>query len=250
MVVDRAKPESKYGRAYFYCDFNDDDCTDPASILSTLVKQLCTAWPSGSFPRTVETLYNKREFNGHAQDFLTTRESMELLVILSAGFRRTTIFIDALDECGKSHIGALLDALESLVSLSKGSVIKIFVTSRDHPMIRKRLQEFPHVFIQEKDTTRDIQVYIFSGVQSRIDSGELLNGMVIGELRTRIIHYLQQHAHGRYVPIPLLPNIKILKYKSFDWVKSKILEICHSVTARDIDMALKDISESTKEFKS
>lgn len=248
MVVGRAESESKeYGIAYFYCNYSDDR-NNPASILSSLVKQLCIAWPDGSFPRTVETLYKKRELNGHAQGSLTTRESTELLVMLSAGFRRITIFIDALDECGESRIGALLDTLVSLVSLSKGSVIKIFVTSRDEPMIRNRLQEFPQVFIQHEDITRDIEVYIASEVQSRIDSRELLNGMVIGELRTRIIHYLQQHAHGRYVAIPLLPNIKILKYKSFNWVKSKILEICKYVTASDIDMALEDNSESMQQI--
>lgn len=198
-IIDRAKPESnQHSRAYFYCNYKEAGRRNPASILRSLVKQLCQGSPEGNFPQPVLSIYEKRKNDGNLKSFLSVGECKQLLIKLSSGFLRTTILIDALDECDKDTREVLFDVLENLVSDSSPEhyPIKVFVTSRNDGDLQRRLGNSPNIYIQERDNSADINLYITSEVESCITKGRLLDGKVDDDLKEHIIDVLRNGAHG------------------------------------------------------
>lgn len=132
-------------------------------------------------------------------NLLTVDECKDLLITLSAGFLRTTIIIDALDECDPKTRGQLFNVLEDIVSLSKRNPVKAFVTSRDDGDLRKKFQDHPNVYIQERDNSADINDYIRTGIKACIKDKKLLGGVVSQAFEERIVVALQAGARGMYV---------------------------------------------------
>lgn len=164
-------------------------------------------------------------------------ESKNLLTEICAGFRRTDIIIDALDECPESTKGILLEVLE-LLARSTPNLIKIFVSSRDNRFMRKRLGKFPKVAIREQDTSGDINHCIGLMVIDHIARRELLDGSVTTELKNDIIQVLQKQSKGLYVLISFSPNMKILKCTSFHWPQLQMSALCREVTEVGVRVAL------------
>lgn len=189
---------TEYSLAYFYCNYKEDQRRDPASIVRSLVKQLCLRTPgigsSSSFPDPVLSLYNKRKADADLSNTLSINECKDLLIRLSAGFRRTTIIVDALDECDPDTRGKLCDLLTDVVSSSMG--VKIFITSRDDGDLRTKFEESPNVYIQERDNSDDINCYIEGEIKACIKAKVLLGGKVSLDLEKHIIDALQLGAHG------------------------------------------------------
>lgn len=202
-IIDEAKSRTLnegYALAYFYCNYKEEKRRDPASILRSVVKQLCLMSPGdgSGFPDPVLSIYNKRKHDGDLSNHLSVEESRNLLIALSAGFLCTTIVIDALDECDASTRGSLFDVLDDIMS-SKGNAVKAFVTSRDDGDLRRKFEDRPNVFIQERDNLGDINHYIKTEIVDCISQKKLLGGNVSAELQGRIIEALQAGARGMYV---------------------------------------------------
>lgn len=195
------KPETGCSLAYFYCNYKEAQRRDPAAILRSLVKQLCLMSLSG-FPVPVLSIYNQRMQDADLTNLLSVKECKELLIKLSTGFLRTTIVIDALDECDPVTRGGLCDVLEQIVlssTTSPGSnyaPVKIFITSRNDGDLNRRFEGSPNVYIQERDNSDDINLYIETEVAGCIRRKELLGGVVKGELEQRIIRALKAGARG------------------------------------------------------
>lgn len=197
-IIDDAEPGTNdHALAYFYCNYKEDQRKDPATIVRSLVKQLCAVSP-GAFPAPVLDIYNNRKDNADLSNLLGLEECQSLLIRLSTGFLRTTIVIDALDECDRHTRGKLCDLLAHVVSLSssKGNTIKAFVTSRDDVDLRKKFEYIPNIYIQERDNSSDINRYIEDEVEACIVERRLLSGSASPELRKQIIDALQLGAHG------------------------------------------------------
>lgn len=197
-IIDDAEPETDdHALAYFYCNYKEHQRKDPATIVRCLVKQLCSG-SAGSFAEPVSDIYNKRKINADLTNPLSMKECQSLLMRLSAGFRRTTIVVDALDECDRHTRGKLCDLLAHVVSSpsSKGNTIKVFVTSRDDGDLRAKFESCPNIYIQERDNASDINRYIQAKVEACIVEKQLLSGTVSLELREQIIDVLQAGAHG------------------------------------------------------
>lgn len=203
-IIDEAKSRTLkgYALAYFYCNYKEEKRRDPASILRSVVKQLCLMSPGdgSGFPEPVLSIYNKRKQNGDLSNHLSIEESRNLLITLSAGFLCTTIVVDALDECDASTRGSLFDVLDDIVSSSKGNPVRAFVTSRDDGDLRRKFEDRPNVFIQERDNLGDINHYIKTEIVDCVSRKKLLGGNVSAELQGRIIAALQAGARGMYVP--------------------------------------------------
>lgn len=198
-MIDRAEPESNnYGRTYFYCNYKEEYRRDPVSILRSLVKQLCEGSPAGSFSERALAIYRHREEAGNLKSLLNIAETQELLIELSAGFKSSTIVIDALDECHKDTREQLLDVLEHILSLTELNPIKIFLTGRNDGDLRLRLERFGNIFIQEEDNSGDIDRYISSEIETCISKGRLLHGDVEDDLKGHAIDVLRKGAHGIY----------------------------------------------------
>lgn len=201
-VIEELEPDtdnSKFPLAYFYCNYTEDERRDPASILRSLVKQLCIVSPSldtgSTIPEAVLSIYGEREKKADLRHPLTVAECKTILIALSAGFLRTTIIIDALDECHADTRGALFHALEHVVS-SSANPVKVFVTSRDYADLRKQFENSPNVYIQERDNSSDINQYIRTEIDARIQSKELLHGLVDPDFKKVIVLALEAGARG------------------------------------------------------
>lgn len=201
-------PKEKSGEfslAYFYCSYQEDQRKDPASILRSLVKQLCLLSQSG-LPATVLSIYNQRKKDADLSYLLSIEESKQLLIELSSGYLRTTIVVDALDECDANSRGRLCDVLKQVVSLSEQTQqtnqtsIKVFITSRDDGDLRKKFKDSPNVYIQERDNSEDINYYIKTQIKACINAKQLLEGKVNSNLEHRIVSALATRARGMYVP--------------------------------------------------
>lgn len=150
---------------------------------------------SCTIPEPVLSIYQKREAKADLRNSLTVEECKTILVGLSAGFLRTTIVIDALDECHADTRGALFEALEHVVS-SSANPVKVFVTSRDHADLRRKFENSPNVYIRERDNSTDINHYIRTEIQACIKSGKLLSGQVDMDLEKYIVGALEAGARG------------------------------------------------------
>lgn len=202
-IIDNTEAQAKgpeHALAYFYCNYKEDQRRDPASILRSLIKQLCLESPGdgSSFPEPVLSVYRERKKKADLDHLLNVQESKNLLLKISAGFLRTTIVIDALDECDPDTRGTLFDVLGDLVSESspKGNPLKAFVTSRDDGDLRAKFENTPNVYIQERDNSSDINQYIKSEIQSCIKAKRLLRGKVSVDLEGQIIRALEEGARG------------------------------------------------------
>lgn len=198
-ILDDMEPKTtKYSLAYFYCNYKEDQRRDPASIARSLVKQLCLRTPgvesSPSCPKAVLALYRDREKNADLQRTLSIVECTDLLVELSTGFLRTTIIVDALDECDSETRSQLCDLLALVVSSSNR--VKVFITSRDEGDLRAKFEESPNVYIQERDNSGDINCYIEAEIKACINGKKLLGGKVSVGLQKEVIDALQSGAHG------------------------------------------------------
>lgn len=193
-----APETTEYSLAYFYCNYKEDQRRDPASIARSLVKQLCLRTPgigsASSFPALVLALYDKRKADADLGRTLSIGECKDLLIGLSTGFLRTTIIVDALDECDPETRGKLCDLLAQVVSSSKR--VKVFVTSRDEGDLRTKFEDNPNVYIQERDNSSDINCYIEAEIKACIKRKTLLNGEVRLDLQTQIVDALQSGAQG------------------------------------------------------
>lgn len=192
--------------AYFYCHYGEEQRRDPGAILRSLVKQLCLQGPVTKLPEPVLSIYHKRKTAGDLLNLLSVEESKRLLIELCAGFSHSTLIVDALDECDAKTRGRLFDVLQIVVSESKASRVKAFVTSRDDADIRKKFSDSPNVYIQERDNSGDINTYIGAEMEACIAEKRLLDGDVSSDLRDRIIYALQMGARGMYTPLSLSPQ--------------------------------------------
>lgn len=200
-IIDEMEPKTKgCSLAYFYCNYKEEQRRDPASILRSLVKQLCLLSPGegslATFPEPVLAVYSERKDKGDLSRLLSLKESKDLLIKLSAGFLKTMIIIDALDECDRSTRRSLFDLLEQVVSSAKQNPVKIFVTSRDDGDLMIKFEDSPNVYIQERDNSGDIDHYIQTEIEACITAKRLLRGNVSLDLQNRIVAALQAGARG------------------------------------------------------
>lgn len=199
-IVDELRLDPGAGRhalAYFYCYYGEETRKDPASILRTLVKQLCLVEPGELLPKPVLSVYKKREDNGHRSGALHPNESRDLIIELSTGFSQTTIIIDALDECNTETRGSLFLILKQIVTSTEH--VRIFLTSRNDEGIQRMLGNFPSHYLNVTDNSGDIKTYIRSEIERCISERLLLNGEVDPALKSEVISTLEKGACGMYV---------------------------------------------------
>lgn len=198
--------------AYFYCNYKEEQRRDPSFILRSLIKQLCLRSPESNLPEPVLKSYDLRKRAADFAHLLNVKECELLLIELSSGFPRTTIVLDALDECDPKSRGSLFDVLDAVVGGATANPVKVFVTSRDDADLRKRFAARPEVYIQERDNSVDIGKFIRTEVQKCIKNRDLLEGDVNDKLKERVVATLEAGARGMYV---LFINI-IFPYQTTD----------------------------------
>ncbi|KAL0632096.1 hypothetical protein Q9L58_009028 [Maublancomyces gigas] len=231
--------------AYFYCRRGETGPTNPELVMSAIVKQLSCLKAGLALQTAVLSTYNAKKEAGFSSNSLEFQESLNIIISLTSIYSETYIVIDALDECDPLKRRRFLASLETIIKSSSG-LVKIFVSSRDDDDIVRRLHGVPNLWIEAKDNRNDIQRFVEREISRCITQGDLLNGVVEDEMRTRIIKTLIEKSHGmynsHYPPVSLYRILKSI-VRRFLWVALQIHELCAMDVAIDVESRLGSLPE-------
>ena len=133
--------DGSIGIAYLYCNFRQQQDQKPADLLASLLGQLVQRQPS--VPNNMNSLYGCHKVNRTRPSF---NEISEVLQSTMAGYSRTFIVIDALDECGISD-GGCRQFLSEIFKLQAKTGSSLFATSRFIPDIVEEFKGRPSLEI-------------------------------------------------------------------------------------------------------
>lgn len=151
--------------AYFYCNKQDAARSEAKSILRNIIRQLATGpWkPEGlasstTVHKTVHDLWKEGKGAGISSTWVQWETCLSALI---ETYPRTTIVLDAVDECEEGQRNDLLTLLTVLSSRStQTSQVKIFVTTRPEQGILQHLDGHLAIRTQESHSTRDIENFV------------------------------------------------------------------------------------------
>ncbi|KAK6716669.1 hypothetical protein SNK04_007621 [Fusarium graminearum] len=144
--------------AYFYCKRDEENRRNPQDILRSILRQLSTPIKqaeSGKIHQALKGLPDRLATSGMTFDIPTCKN---LIGTLIEDYSRTTIILDALDECERETRVELMRSMASL--LDEKSRIRIFVSSRTDDDIRRYFQHKPIIEIQAADNEADISSFV------------------------------------------------------------------------------------------
>jgi ankyrin repeat protein len=160
VVIDRIQAEvasKNEGFAFFYCRKGDEARSQPQSILQSFVRQLSTNANSPEFVQ-IKLREAVKEAREKGTNFRMQQCKEQILASLNI-YAKSTLVIDALDECDSDTRDELIEALNSFIQDAEKPV-KIFISSRPDPAIATELQDSPNVGIQAGDNQDDIKKYL------------------------------------------------------------------------------------------
>ena len=142
------------GFAFFYCNRNDDERRKPLSVLQSYTRQLAVvAGRPDLVQKRLRGLW--LESLTKAQDL--GMESCKKHILSSIDlYDRTTIVLDALDECVLESRIAIIEAIKQLLSQAT-KPLRVFVSSRPDAHI---FENVPTIEIQATDNQEDIKTFV------------------------------------------------------------------------------------------
>ncbi|RYP41559.1 hypothetical protein DL768_010475 [Monosporascus sp. mg162] len=144
------------GFAFFYCNRNEEERRKPLMVLRSYVRQLSTTAKYPEEMRKLQELWSEKRLRGSDLGLEDCREQLFELVNL---YPRTTLVLDALDECEPDSRGELVRTVEILLSKSRRP-LKVFVSSRPDRDIRNRFLDRPNIEIQATHNENDIRKFV------------------------------------------------------------------------------------------
>ncbi|ERT02395.1 hypothetical protein HMPREF1624_00693 [Sporothrix schenckii ATCC 58251] len=166
-VIDRiqsrldAGTKTKEGFAFFYCNRNEDIRRNPLSVFQSYARQLAAV---AGQPKLVQKQLRSlwQESRTKAQKF--GMESCKTQILASINlYDRTTLVLDALDECELASRIVVMDTIKLLLSRAT-KPLYVFVSSRPENHIRKFFHHMPNVEIQATDNSEDIKKFVHAEV--------------------------------------------------------------------------------------
>lgn len=174
--------------AFFYCNRNENERRKPLSVLRSFVRQLSTvAHDKSSIQMRLKEYYLTSRLNCSEP---TLNDCKNLLLEYINIYPRTTLILDALDECDKHERGQLMEIFDYLLAHAL-KPLKIFISSRPDGDIKERFSNGANIPIQATDNHEDISKFI----QSEIIKHQRWNKMS-DELREEIISTLHIQSQG------------------------------------------------------
>lgn len=174
----------KTGFCFVYCSYKEPQ--DTSTYLRALIKQLVQS--TEDVHPELETYFHNDRKPGYLELQLVLQK-------LSEQFETLFLVFDALDECSPDQRGEILEVLCGLVSpgRSHGCHVKLFITSREEPDIKRALKTFPVIPIAVEKVNADIKAYIIS----RMDPYLAAAGFdIAASLRNKIFTTLVGKAEG------------------------------------------------------
>ena len=204
IVIEDAKRRFEAGQSpppvFFYCSRNaaEPQRSDPAAILSSIVRQLSCTEPGLPLLSPIIEIY-ERKGQGFSSQGLQIEESRDLITRLIEYYPMTTIVIDALDECDPEKRELLLDAIESLLQDSSLGLLKVFLSSRDDQDISCTLREYPNLDLVPSKNSADIEAFVREETDRLVRKQRLLrNSRAKESLKLLIIEDVARAADGMF----------------------------------------------------
>ncbi|KAF4943325.1 hypothetical protein FSARC_14946, partial [Fusarium sarcochroum] len=159
-VVDHSieNAERSEAVAFFYCKRDEANRRNPQDILRSIMRQLSTPVNQAEdriIHQALKGLPDRLAANGTTFD-VSTCES--LIGTLIKGYPRTTIILDALDECDRDTREELMNALRNLIDGNRR--LRVFISSRPDDDIRRHLRGRPMIEMQATDNEQDISSFV------------------------------------------------------------------------------------------
>ncbi|KAI0817325.1 hypothetical protein GGR55DRAFT_12746 [Xylaria sp. FL0064] len=182
--------QNQEGFAFFYCDRNDEERRNPLSVLKSYVRQLSTTAenPERVGPQLLKFCKKLRQsaselgFDDCANQLL---ESVNL-------YRKTTLILDALDECEPGSRRNIIKTIEALSSKSQRP-LKMFISSRPDRDIRSKFLNKPNIEIEATRNDEDIRKYINEEIINHGGWEDMSEG-----LREKIVAALLEKSQGMF----------------------------------------------------
>lgn len=201
IVVEHIKSRisnSEIRLAYFYCSRNpaEPERTQPAAILSCIIKQFC-------FPENGEPIRNAvLESHFRAAGIVDRSTALDVnqcerLIAALVDDLNTFIIVDGLDECDKADSQVLLWTFSRIMHTSTRG-LKVFYSSRYEWAFMNHFTQIATTMIElpiEKNAM-DLQSYVEAQVHKAIKMRMLLKGQVPPSLEQEINQVLVQGADG------------------------------------------------------
>jgi ankyrin repeat domain-containing protein 50 len=151
------KDPNHEGLAFFYCNRNEPERQEPLSVLRSFVRQLSTiAGGDDSIHKRLRELHIQTRIKASG---LTIDVCRDLLLEFINLYPKTTLILDALDECDKRRRGVLAEAFDYFLVHAQRPV-KIFISSRPDGDLRERYKSRANIEIQATDNHDDIATFV------------------------------------------------------------------------------------------
>lgn len=174
------------GFAFFYCNRHELNRREPLSVLRSYVRQLSTtADHPGNVKKELRDLYQSTREKGSDLSFDMCKEQLLDSVNL---YPRTTLVLDALDECNQDSRNRLVEAIEFLLSNAK-MPIKVFISSRPDRDIRSQFINRSNIEIQARNNEEDIRKYVDERIKEHGSWGDMSSS-----LKRAIVNVLLEHS--------------------------------------------------------
>jgi hypothetical protein len=183
----RRRPNQE-GFAFFYCNRNDAERCEPLSVLRAFVRQLTTTVSEQhSIQKHLREYHNKCRLKASE---LTMGECKNLLLTLVNSYPRTTLILDALDECERDKRLELMEILDHLL-VKALNPLKIFVSSRPDGDIKEKLKNRANIEIDATKNQGDISKFVNNEIVKHRRWGKMSP-----KLQAQIVETLQQQSQG------------------------------------------------------
>lgn len=149
--------------AYFYCNKQDSMRRQAKDILRNIVRQLATGpWrdsgKSDAIHETVHELWETSQGRGISSTFA---QWSSCLVSLIETYPRTTIVLDAFDECERAQQQDLIKLFIRLTTRHlENSSVKIFISTRPEHDILQHLDKYPAIRLGGTQNADDIATFV------------------------------------------------------------------------------------------
>jgi ankyrin repeat domain-containing protein 50 len=176
------------GFAFFYCNRNEDERRRPLSVLQSYIRQLSiAAGHPGEMHKKLRALWREKTLRGSDLGFDACREQLLESVNL---YPKTTLILDALDECDPGSRDRLVETIEFLLSSAKSS-LRVFISSRPDADIRDRFISRPNIEIQATDNHEDIKKFVNEEIVKHRRWNKIST-----QLREQMVHTLLARSEG------------------------------------------------------
>ncbi|OJD14083.1 hypothetical protein AJ78_05529, partial [Emergomyces pasteurianus Ep9510] len=178
------------GFAFFYCNRNEAVRREPLEVLRSFVRQLSSTANNQHAVQTCIRQYYIQSRQEASEP--TINDCRKLLLDLINIYPKTTLILDALDECEDHSRSVVIEFFQYLVSQAARPV-KIFISSRPDIDIRNKFNRHTNIGIQAKDNDDDISKFVKSEI-----SGHPRWNKMSAELQNDIIETLQKRSQGMF----------------------------------------------------